>query len=500
VNLGTPDSPKVPHVRKYLREFLMDGRVIDIAYPMRFLLVHGIIAPFRASQSAEAYGKIWTEAGSPLYVESRRLLEEVRRRVDYPVMLGMRYGSPAIAVGLRSLQDAGVERVTILPLFPHYAMSSYESAVEEAKAQAGRLGMDVDTVPPFYKNPGYISALTGVSRPYVARAEHVLFSFHGVPERHLTKSDPTGLTCLRSAGCCHEPNPAHNTCYRHQCLQTADRTAKALNLPEGSYSISFQSRLGRDPWLKPATDHHLEDLARRGVRRLAVICPSFTADCLETLEEIGIRGRNTFLAAGGEELTLAPCLNNDSEWAEEVVRMAAEADGGLPRGTLEKVSTKMTLEGSPEQVWRRMMTYEEVPGDPPWLLKMLIPVPAGTQGDKSRVGAEIQCRYRSGHLVKRITAVEPGQLMRFTVTEQHLGIEDRARAVEGTYLLREVAGGTEVTLTTLYRGFQHPRFLWRPVERYLTHELHRHILRGMRTAVTAAKEEKCPVLPSLSHR
>ncbi len=515
VNLGTPDSPKVPHVRRYLREFLMDPRVIDIAYPLRFLLVNGIIAPFRAGKSAEAYHSIWTEQGSPLFCHSRNLAKEVEARVGVPVALAMRYGSPSIPDRLRGLRASGVDKVTVLPLFPHYAMSSYESAAEAAKEHAAHLRMEASVVPPFYRNEGYISALAHVAAPYLKDADHVLFSFHGVPERHLTKSDPTGNICLKSGNCCDQPNPAHNTCYRHQCMQTVAHVTKAMNLADGSYSVAFQSRLGRDEWLKPATDIHLVDLAKKGVRRLAVICPSFTADCLETLEEIGIRGRNTFLAAGGEELTLVPCLNDHPAWAEEVVKMTALAGVSTARAqvgqavppdsshggsrVLDSVSTTLRIPASPETIWQNMMTYEEVPGRPPFPLRALIPVPLGSKGDKSRVGADIQCRYKGGDLVKRMTVVEPPLLMKFEVLEQRLGIEKRVEAVEGSYALRVVGDGTEVTLTTVYRTSQHPRFFWRPIERLLAHQLHRHILKGMRTAIAVSSQEPiCSPSPSLS--
>jgi len=182
----------------------------------------------------------------------------------------------------------------------------------------------VRVVPPFYQDPGYIDALVAVARPYLECVDHLLFSFHGVPERHIHKSDPTGSSCLKKANCCHAhaPKPAHATCYRHQCYVTAQRFVETAGVREQHYSVAFQSRLGRDEWLKPATDQHLRELALAGVRRLGVICPSFTADCLETLEEIGLRGRETFVEAGGKELVLIPCLNSEQRWAEQVARLA----------------------------------------------------------------------------------------------------------------------------------------------------------------------------------
>lgn len=320
LNLGTPRSPSVPHVRSYLREFLMDPRVIDTPYLSRFLLVNAIIAPFRASKSSEAYNSIWMEEGSPLLVHSQNLANAMRRILGVPVELAMRYGEPSIASALQTLSNAGIDLLTVLPLFPHYAMSSYESAVEAAKSHAARYRMRVRYVEPFYADPGYIGALVARTKPYLDDADHLLFSFHGVPERHLTKSDGSNH-CLQSAGCCEREHAAHNTCYRHQCFETVKAFVKNCGLAEDRYSVAFQSRLGRAEWLKPATDKHLIELAAKGVKRLAVICPSFTADCLETLEEIGIRGKESFVEAGGESLTLVPCLNEDDAWIEQVVRM-----------------------------------------------------------------------------------------------------------------------------------------------------------------------------------
>jgi ferrochelatase len=321
LNLGTPQSPSVAHVRRYLREFLMDPKVIDIAYPLRLLLVHGIIAPFRAPRSAEAYRSIWSNGKSPLLSHSESLAAALQPLLDMPIELAMRYGTPSVKGALLSLADVGVKSLTVLPLFPHYAMSSYESAVEAVLSQAIRLDMQVRVIQPFYSDPGYISSLVSVALPFLRKQDHLLFSFHGIPERHLRKTDPTGSTCLRSPACCAQTNPAHATCYRHQCLVTAARFAATAGLAENFYSVAFQSSLGRDQWLKPATDKHLHSLAQEGHKHLAVICPSFTADCLETLEEIGIRGRKTFLDAGGERFTLIPCLNDHPSWAGEIARL-----------------------------------------------------------------------------------------------------------------------------------------------------------------------------------
>ncbi len=314
VNLGSPDSPSVADVRRYLAEFLDDPRVIDLPLPLRRLLLYGVILPFRPKKSGEAYAKVWTAEGSPLVVLGERLGAALRGGLSAPVVVAMRYGRPSIADGLAALRAQGVDRVLVVPLYPHYAMSSYETVVAEALARAGDL--DVHVLPPFFDAPGYLDALWGTLGPVVAEKspDLVLFSYHGIPERQVRKSDASGAWCLSVNGCCDKPSPAHATCYRHQVFATTREVVARAGWGPERYAVSFQSRLGRTPWLQPFTDIELEALPARGVKRLVVLCPSFVADCLETLEEIGIRGREAFIAAGGEELTLVPCLNLDPAW------------------------------------------------------------------------------------------------------------------------------------------------------------------------------------------
>jgi protoporphyrin/coproporphyrin ferrochelatase len=338
VNLGSPDSPSVADVRRYLREFLMDGRVLDAPWLVRFCIVHLAILPFRPKHSAEAYQKIWTPAGSPLVVTSRTVQAKLQQRVNVPVELAMRYQNPSIPDAVHSLASKGVDEVLLIPLFPHYAMSSFETAVERVKRVAAALApqLRIQVQPPYFDEPGYMSALVGSAQDYLRRPyDHLLFSFHGLPERHLRKSDPTSRHCLVMENCCATPSPAHATCYRAQCFKTVAAFVKQAGVPEGRYSIAFQSRLGRDPWLKPYTDHELPRLAQCGVRKLLVICPAFVSDCLETLEEIGLRGRETFLGAGGTDFALIPCLNEHPLWLEAVERMvnrftAAKEVGAVP--------------------------------------------------------------------------------------------------------------------------------------------------------------------------
>lgn len=323
VNLGSPDSTSVRDVRRYLNEFLMDPRVIDSPWPLRRLIV-GMILLTRPGQSAEAYHKIWTAEGSPLVVASRQVQERLQERVTLPVALAMRYQNPSITNAIIGLAEQKVDELLLIPLFPHYAMSSYETAVERVKEVAARLAphMLVKVQPPYGDSPDYITALTASAANYLeAGYDHLLFSFHGVPERHLRKTDPTRHHCLAAPNCCEGANPAHATCYRAQCLKTATAFVRQAGVPTGKFSVSFQSRLGNDQWLKPYTDLELVELPKRGVRNLLVICPAFVSDCLETLEEIGIRGRETFLSAGGKEFTQIPCLNEHPLWIAALEKM-----------------------------------------------------------------------------------------------------------------------------------------------------------------------------------
>jgi protoporphyrin/coproporphyrin ferrochelatase len=333
VNLGSPDSPSVEDVRRYLREFLMDGRVLDVNWLLRFCIVHFAILPFRPKRSAEAYQKIWRPEGSPLVAISRNVQAKLQQQVRVPVELAMRYQHPSIPEAVGTLTGKGVDELLLIPLFPHYAMSSFETAVERVKEVAATLApqMRVQVQPPFFEDPDYVSALVSNAQEYLKQPyDHLLFSFHGLPERHMRKADPTGHHCLATETCCTTPSPAHATCYRAQCFKTVAAFVRQAGVPAGKYSISFQSRLGRDPWLKPYTDYELPRLAQSGVKKLLVMCPAFVSDCLETLEEIGLRGRETFLQAGGGELTLIPCLNDHPQWLVALQKMVGRFVAAAP--------------------------------------------------------------------------------------------------------------------------------------------------------------------------
>jgi ferrochelatase len=332
-NLGTPDAPTPGAVRRYLREFLSDPRVFDMNRVARWLLLNLVILPTRPRKSAEAYRKIWTERGSPLLIHGEALLAAVRERLgaEWVVELGMRYGRPGTAAALARLRQAGVARVVVLPLYPQYAASTTASTVDEVRRlAASSWGSEALTfVGAFYEHPAFIDAFATVGRPVLEaeRPDHVLMSFHGLPEQHLRKADRSGRHCLIAADCCARIGEANRDCYRAQCFATARALASRLGLADSSWSVSFQSRLGRTPWIRPYTDATIADLAARGKRRLVVLCPAFVADCLETLEEIGIRAREQFLAAGGEQLALVPSLNASPSWADAVVRIVRDSVG-----------------------------------------------------------------------------------------------------------------------------------------------------------------------------
>lgn len=336
VNLGSPDSPTPKDVKPYLDQFLMDERVIDAPKWLRALLVRGIILQTRPKRSARAYQKIWWEEGSPLIVISQRFLHKIKDRTSIPVALGMRYGSGSIGEGLKELQDHGVKEVLLVPLYPHYAMSSYETVVVKAlEVQASSFpDLSITTLPAFYRNEAYIRVLSDSIADHLRefRYDHVLFSYHGVPERHIRKSDPTHFHCKINDTCCSINSVAHHTCYRHQCYDNTERVRKALGLPEDKVSTSFQSRLAGDPWLKPYTDYEFKRLAQEGKKRLAVITPAFVSDCLETLEEIAMEGREEFLEAGGEDYIHIPCLNDRDDWVALMCRWIGdwERTGALP--------------------------------------------------------------------------------------------------------------------------------------------------------------------------
>ncbi len=326
-NLGSPDRPQVPEVRRYLDQFLMDPYVIQLPWIVRRLLVSLLILPTRPKRSAHAYQSIWTSEGSPLVALSMDLMKAVQQQTSMPVRMAMRYGNPSIESELCKLaQLPGITEVVFLPLYPHYAESTVLTSIKEAERVIAKhkLGITLKVPKPFYDDSDYIAALVTSAQPALSQPfDHVLFSYHGLPELHITKTDPTGAHCLKSATCCQTPSPAHATCYRHQVLRTTEEFVKRAGLRPEQYSIAFQSRLGRAKWLEPSTENTLKELAGKDVKKLLVLCPAFVTDCLETLEEIELQGAATFKAAGGESLTLIPCLNSHPDWVATLARWVA---------------------------------------------------------------------------------------------------------------------------------------------------------------------------------
>jgi len=320
VNLGSPDSTDPQDVKKYLDEFLMDPRVIDVPFWLRSFIVRGIILNTRPKKSAEAYQKIWWEEGSPLIVISEQLQKKVQENTTIPVALAMRYGSMTLKKGLQELADQGVDEVLTIPLYPQFAMATTETInvkVEELRKEFFP-NMGIKSLPAFYKRSDYIEVLAKSISESLQNVdyEHLIFSYHGVPERHIYKRDITKSHCKIDGSCCNTPSPAHEFCYRHQCFETTELVAEKLNLKPGTYTNSFQSRLGFDPWLKPPTDRTIERMGLEGVKKLAIVTPAFVSDCLETLEEIAMEGKEIFLEAGGKEFTVVPCLNVRDDWAQ----------------------------------------------------------------------------------------------------------------------------------------------------------------------------------------
>lgn len=325
INLGTPSEPTVKAVRHYLREFLSDPLVIDINPLARWMLVNLIIVPFRAPKSLKAYQKIWMKEGSPLLFYSRALKDKVQEKLgtSHLVEFAMRYGEPSIEPALKKFKEARVGQIKVFPLYPQYALSSTQSTINEVKKIASRLGLEnqIKIIPSFYQHPLFIKAFAERGRPVLEslKPDHILFSFHGLPERQIHKVHPD--FCLLKENCCDDVNDRNQNCYRAQCFATARAIARELNLQPTQYSVSFQSRLGRTPWIKPYTDLVLADLPKKGKKRLAVFCPAFVADCLETLEEIGIRNRELFISKGGEDLRLIPSLNDHPEWVKAIASL-----------------------------------------------------------------------------------------------------------------------------------------------------------------------------------
>ena len=332
VNLGSPASTSTKDVRKYLDQFLMDERVIDAPYWLRTILVRGIILNTRPKKSAKAYKKIWWDEGSPLIVLSERLHDKVQEKTELPVALSMRYGDPSIKSGLQELHDKGVTDVLIVPLYPQHAMATTDTILVLAEKLRVEFypQMKFKHIPAFYHKKDYIKVLGDNIKNYLEDKEwdKILFSYHGIPERHVRKSDITKSHCKPNDSvnfkCCKTASPAHEFCYKHQCYETTKQVVEYLGIAPDQHFVSFQSRLAGDPWLQPYTDKMLEKYPSEGVKKLAVVTPAFVSDCLETLEEIAMEGKEEFLKFGGEEFHAIPCINDNDDWVDVLVNWIEE--------------------------------------------------------------------------------------------------------------------------------------------------------------------------------
>lgn len=328
INLGTPTAPSVDAVRAYLDEFLMDPYVIDLPYMLRYALVKGIILRTRPQASAQLYQSVWMEEGSPLLVLSLHFKTALQQLLaeDCVVELGMRYGTPSIDSALEKLMQQPLKELIVLPLFPQYSQAATLSAIECFKRAAQKY-----TLPPtriiedFYNHPAFIEAYAALISEHLdlEQHQHLLMSYHGLPVKHLEKTgcQHVGKQCFDAIGC-PRISAQNQQCYRAQCFATTRLLAAQLQLKPNQYSVSFQSRLGKTPWIKPYTDLHLEDLYAQGIRKLAVACPSFVTDCLETLEEIALRAKEQWMELGGESFTAIPCLNSSELWLRAVAKIS----------------------------------------------------------------------------------------------------------------------------------------------------------------------------------
>jgi protoporphyrin/coproporphyrin ferrochelatase len=329
VNLGTPDSPSVPDVRKYLREFLMDGRVIDIAAVPRWVLVNLIIAPFRAPKSAKVYKELWTEKGSPLkiYGEANEKQLQAALGNEYVVKLAMRYQSPSIENGLKEFQKMGFKKIIVIPFFPQYASASTGSVYEEVMRIVTKWQVipEISIKNNFYNYPKFIKAFADNGRKHLEKDnyDHIVFSYHGLPARQIKKGDCTGETC-KLGSCCDTIHALNQHCYRAQCFETTRLLVKELGLKEGSYTTCFQSRLGRDPWVQPYTDDVVKELAAKGIKRVLAFSPAFVADCLETTIEVAEEYKEMFEEKGGEHWVLVESLNDSEAWVDLLVDLVKE--------------------------------------------------------------------------------------------------------------------------------------------------------------------------------
>ncbi|NVJ84997.1 MAG: ferrochelatase [Algoriphagus sp.] len=321
VNLGTPDSTQTSDVRKYLREFLMDGRVIDFPFIPRWMLVNLIIAPFRAPKSAKEYRKLWTDRGSPLLFHTEDLRDKLIPKLDpdkFLVKIAMRYQNPSIEKGLAELMAEKVKKIIVVPLFPQYASATNGSVIDKVMeiVRGWQIIPEISFISNFVEHPLFLQAWEELGREMMENGdyEHFVFSYHGLPERQIRKGSVDNYCKL--GACCNKYGPKNQFCYRAQCFHTTRLVAGRLGLPEEKVTTCFQSRLGNDPWVKPYTEDVIKELAEKGIKKVLVFSPAFVADCLETTVEVGEEYKEEFEELGGEQWDLVPSLNSSDTWVE----------------------------------------------------------------------------------------------------------------------------------------------------------------------------------------
>jgi ferrochelatase len=318
INLGSPKDLELSSIKSYLKEFLSDDYVLDIPKLIQRILVNFIIVPFRSSKTKKAYESIWTSKGSPLIVNTNLIAKKLQKKMNLPIEVAMRYQEPSIRNAILKLLKNGCDEIIATPLYPHYAQATSLTTHLEVE----RVMKDIDPSinfsisSPFYSEYGYIKSLSESIKNYLpSEFDYLLFSYHGIPERHVKKMDPTLSHCLSDGNCCSLRSKAHKYCYKHQVLETSKLCADDLGLNNDQWGVSFQSRIGPG-WLQPFTDKVLEEFPKNGIKKIAVVCPAFIADNLETLEEVDIRARETFLDSGGDEFTFIPCINDNELWID----------------------------------------------------------------------------------------------------------------------------------------------------------------------------------------
>ncbi len=322
-NIGTPKASDTESVKIYLQEFLMDKNILTIPWLIRYPLVNWIITPRRAKQSAKKYQAVWTDKGSPLLVYTQDLVTELKQHMpkDIQIEIGMRYSEPSLDSAMLKLSRNHVTELFVVPMFPQFAQATTGSLMEKITELNLKYKMKIQELKPFYAEDYFVSAFADLIQEQLKKSHYLLFSYHGLPESALQSLNPS---CLQTVDCCSMPMSCLNNCYRAQCLKTTELIAKKLNLTPDQYTFSFQSRVGPKKWIKPYTETALVQIAKSGHKNLAVVCPSFTSDCIETLEEIGIEGRQIFLENGGESFDLISCLNAHPAWskrfAEQIIK------------------------------------------------------------------------------------------------------------------------------------------------------------------------------------